>query len=650
MRTRAQQRHRWTPAGRYASALALVAAAGSAALAQPQGGNGGGRGQGGDGGGEAPVVVLERSALGDFVVDERDAALARAIGMIPARLRELPGEIDGFDELPPPVVDLVLTALSRPARLALTYNAHDQTRGAFGIGLVASLLTTGKNQSNEIHGTVSGLIAAGRAPFESKPSQEYAGMMEMFLPVGQLRYGPREVAGAGGGKGRTTWELHFGSVSDPDAAFAALPSGMPAGLPQGFTPVIRGRIDPAPLTPLVNMGRMMAAGTPGIDAIDSAIKSGVVGPEAVKYSFQFGYTDDASLSVWVLEGVKRYASKWGLGTEPLSEAQINTVPADATVAAVTSFDPGVLWTMLADLKEQEPRVGEGLAEFAAQTGVDLERDVLAALGGTVGLYFADSTGGAGLTSGVLLLSLKEPARLREASAKLSSMANAVMAQHHDIKGHIRMREWRQDGVSFSTLSFPGVPVPLELTYSITDGHLVAALTPQAAIVGVRQATGKGGKGLMSNAAFRDGLVPGKRPTAVSFIDTERVMSDGYPFVVLMGSALANAVRSPMGADREPGIIVPPLGDLREGVRPRVGCTYWEGDNLVKVTRGNRSLVVEACGVMGAAAPVLPVLGGVMGGMANVFEERHHRHRFHDVNRWPDEMDHNEMDDEEMWVE
>jgi len=611
------RRRRWAATGWCAGAAAVVAACG-AALAQPAAGQGAPA--------EAPVFVLERSALQDLVVDERDAALARTIGMIPARLRELPAEIEALEDLPQPLVNLVLTAMSRPARLGITYNSQDQTRGAFGVGVVASLLTTGQAQANEIHGAVSAMIAAGAPPFESKASAEYAGMTEMFLPVGLLRYGPREA------NGRTTWEMHFGSVTDPDAAFAALPSGAP-GVTGKFEPVLRARLDPAPLTPLLNMGRMMAAGTPGVEAIDAVIAAGIVGPEAVKYSFQFGYTEDASVGVWVLEGVKRYAQKWGLGTEPLSDAEINAIPADATVAGIIALDPSVLIDLLAEVKKQEPDVGRGLARFAAQTGVDLERDVLAALGGRVTMYMSESTGGAGLTSGVLLVSLKEPARLRGALSKLSSMANAAMAQHPEIRGRIRAREWEHDGMTFSTLIFPGLPVPLEITCSITDGHLLAALTPQAAVIGARQAMGKGGKGLLSNPAFREGLVSGRRPVAVSFVDTARVMSSGYPYVVAMGSALANAVRSPMGADREPGLIVPPLNELREGVRPRVGCTYWEGENLVSVTRGNRSLLVEACAVMGAAEPMLRAAGGMMGGMMGAVREAHERRRMQRWREW-----------------
>lgn len=566
--------------------------------------------------GAAPVLVLERAGLGDFVVDERDAGLARAIGMIPARVRELPGEVDDLEDLPLPVVNLVLTALSRPARVALTYNAQDQSRGAFGVGVVASLLTSGDEQAAEIQGTVAGLIAAGGAPFQSRPSREYEGMTEMFLPFGQLRYGPREVKGEGGG---TRWEVHFGSVGDPDAAFTALPRAE-----EGVRPVIRGRLDLAPLTPLVMVGQGLAAGGPGADAINSAIESGVVGPDAVKYSFQFGYTDDASVTVFTIEGVKRYAAKWGLGTEPLAEADLLAVPADATVAGVATFEPAALIETLERAREQVPELGEFLEEFAQHTGVDLAKDVFGSLGGTFGAYLSESTGGARLGSLVAFATVKDSGKLREANTKLTAMFNTVLAQHHNVNGYVRAREWRHDGATFHTLSFPGIPVPLEVTYAITDRHVIGAITPQAAVAAVRQAAGKGDKGLMSNEAFRAGLTPGKQLVGVSFVDTEKTMSDGYQFVSLMGSALANAVRSPKDPTREPGLVVPPISELRRGVRARVGGTYWEGEDLVYVTRGNRSLVVEACGVMGAAAPVLPAVGAMLGGVGAAVEAQRER--------------------------
>ncbi len=584
------------------------------------------------------VLVLERAELSRFIVDERDAGLARALGMIPARLRELPREVPDFN-VPPQVLDLALTVLSRPARLAVTYNPQDPSGGGFGAGIVASIDVADREQAAAMHGTVSGLLAQSGAPFQWAPSETFGEMSETFLPFGMLRYGPRQV----GDDWR--WEVHFGSLADPDKPFESLPQG---GIAGNFEPFIRASLDPAPLAPLLNMVRMFAAGQPEAErALNQLTESGLVGPDAISYEFQAGYLPDRSVTRYTMRGARKYAPKLNLSTEPLSDAAIAAIPADATAAWVGRFDLSNLIKEAGDAVEANPDVAAGLEDFKKHTGVDLLGELVPSLGDTAGLYFSDSTGGAKLGSLVLFLSLRDAEAFRAAHAKLAAAINVALTNEPSLDERLRIRTWTQGGAEFHTLVVVGIPIPFELTYAVTDSVVVFGLTPQAVVAGAAQASGRGDKGLASNPAFAEALPRGKKFTSVSFIDTARTMRSGYQYVSFAGSALANAVRSPVDPGRDPGLIVPPFSELSKGVKARVSFSTWEGDDFVKVTYGNRSVLTDMAGVIGAAEPAFPIIAGLIGGVGAAMEKAQQR-RYHDTQwemhgDWDDQWEDEESD-------
>jgi hypothetical protein len=548
--------------------------------------------------GARAVLLLERSALEKMVVDPRDEGLARAVAMLPARIRELPGEVPGLARIPPPALDLALAILSNPGRLGVTYNADDKLGGAFGVGLVASVLTSDEVQAQSMHGVVSAFLATAGEELRTEPSKAFPSMTEIRgIPVGKLvRVGPRRAADG------WRYEVHAGSAGHPEEMFASLPRPVR----EGFEPVLRARLDLSALTPLAEELRAMAGADPEADrGFEAMERAGLFGAEGMRYSYQFGYLPDRSLGYSVTEGIRRRAAAMGIESTPLAADDLRSVPADAYWAGLRRIDLGPVVELLRGMSESQPEAGQGLRRFTEATGVDLLTDVLGSLGGTVGWYMSDTTGGLGLMSAVALVQFKDRARFDTASAKLAAFANAALAGPS--RGYFRVRQWTEGDARMATLTFPGLPVPIELTYTTTERFLILAMSPQAALAAARQATGHGDGGLMANAAFASVLPKGRELESVGFTDVGRTMSAGYQFVSLFGSALANMARSPRDPGREPGLIVPPLNELKRDARARVDFGYWDGDNLVHETHGNRSLLVEACGSAGAASPFVPVI-------------------------------------------
>ncbi|MCA9299697.1 MAG: hypothetical protein KDA28_11555, partial [Phycisphaerales bacterium] len=113
-------------------------------------------------------------------------------------------------------------------------------------------------------------------------------------------------------------------------------------------------------------------------------------------------------------------------------------------------------------------------------------------------------------------------------------------------------------------------------------------TPQAAIAAAAQVNGHGDGGLLANPRFAAVAQSGRELYSLSFVDPVESFRHGYGAVSLMGSAVANLVRSPNGADREPGLLVPTYAELAHDVEPSLQYSFWDGETFRVVGHGDRS--------------------------------------------------------------
>jgi hypothetical protein len=241
-----------------------------------------------------------------------------------------------------------------------------------------------------------------------------------------------------------------------------------------------------------------------------------------------------------------------------------------------------------------------------QTGVDVQA-VIGALGDTWAFYLSDATGGGTLLSGVLVVKLNDPGEMQQTITQLSGMFNGAIGGQIDTEAFtVQLSQFDHGGTHFTQLRAPGLPVPIEPTIAISGEWLVAGLSAQAAAGAVRQIE-QGGPGLAQNASFSADKVAFTKATDLMFIDAARTIRDGYPAMGLLSSALCNAVRSPHTA-RDPGLILPPYGELVQGARPLVATSFWDGDDYVTQWTGDRSSLVNAAAVLGVGD-----LGSFIGG-------------------------------------
>ncbi|MBX3366858.1 MAG: hypothetical protein KF912_06035 [Phycisphaeraceae bacterium] len=553
-----------------------------------------------DAGGVQPFILYEHAPMSAWLVDGKDAGLKQAISMIPARLAELPGEIPDMPPEIEPIVQLALRTLAQPARLAITYNPDNAAGGFFGYGLTLSVQAKDQGHATQLHGI---LHAALLEKFQEQgmpapaDSMRFKGMQDVQLPFGLISYGPRE------SKDGWRFELVAGAVDNPDAGFDRLP--VP---PQGVSPVMRGSLNFAALTPGINMARTLAGRNfppEGVEVLTGLERAGIIGSEAIAIDFVAGYTATDTTSIVRVKGAGKYASQWHMSKEPVNDKDLAMVPADATMMSIAKGDLSGISALIDNLAQRGVPVNDVLGEFKSRTGVDLRADIIDSIGGTWGAYLSDSTGGGSFGSGVLFASLKDRARVIDAHRRLVAAAGKQLAQQ-DKGMYIRPTIWTSGEVELMSLRFPGMPVPLEITYAVVGDWFIAGLTPQAVLAASAQALGKSGPGISSNPTFAVAVPKGRNLASVTFVDTPRAAKAGYPFVSMAGSAFANLARSPKG-DRDIGLTVPLYADFMKNVKPTTQFSYWDGEDLVTESHADRSMLVNVAGAMGSGGAFWPLL-------------------------------------------
>lgn len=549
------------------------------------------------------IFAFEKEGLGALMVDPRDAALRRALEMLPARVAELPEENPDLAEAPKSILDLVAHAIIGRLFVGVTDRGNDPQTGAPGLGLSLAVGMPDEARAQAVRDEIAELIQM-ESGLEVTPSDSVRGMSDVQTPAGTIRFGPRKNAA-----GQWSMGLLAGDLPDPEAAGAALPSLEGAG-----GPWMRMRLD----LPAAQQWTTMFAGLASMQAPQVGAmlqRRGLVGPEAIAVDVVVAQSPDALRARTTVHRAAKYARTIGAADLRLSAEHLAVIPADAMFAAAQTFDLAGIWSEIESLAKSTPEGSEALARFAEVTGLDMRTDVIDAFGNALALYTSDSTGGGGLFSAVAVVAVRDRAAIVTLFERLATFANEALEAEMPA-GYVRFSHTSADGVDRLTLKFPGLPIPFESTMAVTDRWLVAGLTPQAVDGALAQCAGKGKGSLRDNASFK-AVLPQMPEDLVQmmFIDSPRAIAKGYPWMSALTSAVSNAMRSPIGADREPGNLLPPYAEIASNVRPILETARWDGDNMVQVWSADRSMLVNGCAVAGIYGEIVSMLVPAIAGVA-----------------------------------
>lgn len=517
--------------------------------------------------GTEDVHVFLDVSLGDashWIQHPKDAGLARAMEMLPARLADLPMELDGA--MPP------------------------QLGWAFGpevMPIWLRLLQAPK--SLRFGGTVPG-PALGFAVHEA--DEEAAARMheKLMLAAGVMQaMGARIPEDLLQRRGRSL-------IVEAGATPPTLGSTAAARLLEDHELAEEVMVD---LGAVVDLLRELVADKVdrGRDPREEATFVEIVerlGIADLRLEIATGMNESGRRTALVAKGLGRTMRASGiLPADGLTAAHLAPIPADATLASVERVDLGAAFEAFngftsAMLEQQGMGPGIDLGDMVkGTTGIDVRDGLIGALGETVGLYASDTTGGGGVTSMVMFMEVVDEDGLVDTKETIEELLNALAMG--PARGYVSVRTWEDADVEYTTLMFPGLPVPLELTMAMGGGWMVMGSTPTAAR-GAMHHIRSGGPSLASRPEVAAALgVEGR--TGVTFLDAAHYARVGYGPTSLMMSAVANAVRSPIDTARDPGPLMPTFAEFREGILPTIGYTEVRGDDLVSVTEGDGSMIV-----------------------------------------------------------
>ncbi|MGK0482617.1 MAG: hypothetical protein ACJAQ3_002598 [Planctomycetota bacterium] len=537
---------------------------------------------------EAPIPLMS-FGMGDLTtqpVHPKDAALIRALGMLDERLAELPSEVGG--DMPPelqpafeadsiPVWLRLLTAQKRFSMAALP----TPPQGAE----MPFLMSLAVDESSE----------AAAAQYEGA----LKGLLQrMQVPV------PMEMIQRDG----TALQVNMG------AELPVMGTTQAARLLGTSTPAFEMRMNAGGYLKFIQ-GMMMDAGAPyeTMMVFDILSRMGLDDTVMEVASTCDGKTTHTASILTNVGGLMR-----GNGILPeggLTAAHLAPIPADATWASVQRMDMEAVFNAINSLASEylQEQMGEGtdMAEMVtSMIGIDLRSGLFGALGDTYGMYASESTGGGGLTSTVMFFSLRDSEALLQTKEQLEEMINGMVAAQAD--GYVNIRTWTRGDDEYSTLMFPGLPVPLEATMAMSDEWLVVAATPQAAM-GAMDQIASGGRSLAAHASIAPLVADGTK-VGVSFVAGERFARQGYGLTSMMLSSVSNGVRSRLDGLREPGPIMPVYSVFKEGIQDIIGYSELQGDNIVTHQTSDGSMVVQTAIMMGflveyGAVAILPAALG-----------------------------------------
>ncbi|MHC4218195.1 MAG: hypothetical protein ACYSU7_07020 [Planctomycetota bacterium] len=543
------------------------------------------------------ALVVYSGGLEKLLVDDKDQGLLEALRLLDNRLVELPAELDRGD-IPVPMIQLALDLLGSPflIQAGAIDNAEAGNFAPFHAQIALEEPKFGPAFADRAD-QILGMMGQGLG----QPVQNRPGVRVMDLDEVQLFYGPT---------GPGVFTLALNRITE-------VPQPAPnPGLPAGVEPVMAFAFDGPAAQPFFQM--MLDQMGPERKMVREQLELyGLLGPEASSFAVAVGHGDDRAHGAWRYTNYVPMARRWHALVEgPITRRDLAMVPVDATFAEVGRYDISGLGEMLRQwvpaMEEMELEDPFGL--FAQHTGVDLERDLLTHFGDSYGFYLSDTTGGGGFMSSVLFLEVTGPEALDDTLQRLAEKVNTLARQH--AKGYIQMRFVQREGVDLTTLTFPGLPVPLEISWTISGGYLIAGATPHAVIAAVAQAAGESPTILENPSFLKMGGENWRDAIYLTFTDVPRLARSGYGLAQLACSSLANGVRSPANPQRDPGLVLPSFNELMNGAKASVSMYRLDGDDLVGSFQADRSVMVNLCGGLGMVGQSATTIGmaGVVAGV------------------------------------
>lgn len=329
---------------------------------------------------------------------------------------------------------------------------------------------------------------------------------------------------------------------------------------------------------------------------------GILGPETIRIEWNVSATDELGTMQFAIRNFKQHFGHL-FSDEPVTREDLELVPEDANAMTVSKYRMSQLLDMFPSAtttpegRAVDPTpmdMAMGMAKSVL--GIDLRTQFLDYMGDTVIGYRSDSTGGGGLMSTVMLVKLDNSQGMADSVDTMRGHLNRMAAR--EAEGYVHLVKWSDAECSdITTLAFPGLPIPIELSMAVCGDTMVFGLSPQAVVAAARQK--QESRSILSNGAFRGGKGPAGigKSMGIDFYDVPSRLADGYAIMNAAMAAVSNFSRSVDDPSRGVGMILPTYMELSRGATANVSQTSMDGDDLIYRTTGDPSFTVQMTGLM-----------------------------------------------------
>jgi hypothetical protein len=259
---------------------------------------------------------------------------------------------------------------------------------------------------------------------------------------------------------------------------------------------------------------------------------------------------------------------------PLTDESLAVIPQSATVAGAGRFDLSKLVaTIRTGITEFDPEAGQkvdqGLAMVRDQTGLDVERDILAPLGDEW-TYYIDPLGGGKSVAGFTIVNrLKDAAKADESMARVQLLVNQIAQQQlKSTPVRIAIKETDVNGLKIRYLALPLVTP----AWAIADGNLYFGFYPQTVSVAAEHVRSKS-PSILQNESFlaaRKAMAGKGAVSGIQFMDLPRTAPDAYPGWVMLSRLVG--IGDLFGVD-SPAVVGPPLKTLLAHLSPTMTVSW-----------------------------------------------------------------------------
>lgn len=575
---------------------------------------------------EKPFLTFYSGGADTFLRSDKDRWLLDSLRRIERAGVELPPQLAREFHSDPAhamVVGLVRDLLTTRIAGSLALKAPEQGGPPMPDGQVL-FLGNDRRPGASIHADLIKALEMSGASGMFRPDPAHRGMIASQAEAGQ----PRVWIGSLDVAGRSAAAIGVGRPPQ-----STPPSFTAFGLKAGEEPQFALELDFAPLQPFLEMASVMLPQGP--DGKTPLEQFGFVSPTPM--TIRVVGTNDGSegrIHARLVNGVKAMKIDGLTPSSTLTAADLQWIPADASIAMIGRQDLAAALNSMIDQYNAQMEAfgvfddfdfddenddadgmngmvggaaggeGEGLIDqwFAENLGLNLRRDLIAPLGDLVVLQSSRSLGG-GLLGGAYVITLADAQAMKRSLRRLASMLDEL----EDARSiGFAMRRRSHPGCDdLYSLSFAGLPVPLQFVVGIGNGALVMGLSPQAVVHAIAQATAS--TSIRDHAGFRrmGALESLKNASGLMWLDTPSLLPGGYPLVLGAATALDSLTLPQSGAATPLHVMPPTLTELQNDAKPSLLVSAYDGDDIVVSYRCDGSFTVQ-----------LAAIGSLVGGFGS----------------------------------